>query len=227
MISLYVEAPFAVFRTFTAGYFRPTAKFMTPSAAYGLLLNIAGIEMREEDASSSMTLIRSTGLPGCRLALGTPAPPELQSLYQQLHDYPIGSDGKDRADQCKGNKYNIAPVRRELLCNLKAYILLQGEASFEKAIGEGLSGKIQPRYGLPFLGDNNFLPNRLDLIAPPPETRWWVPIEKEEDASVSDLTTRLTQSIDRSDMTKTRSALYKLGAAGAQPPDKAWTEICL
>ena len=31
-------------RTFTAGWYRPTATFLTPSAAYGLLLNLAGIE---------------------------------------------------------------------------------------------------------------------------------------------------------------------------------------
>jgi CRISPR-associated protein Cas5t len=45
-----MEAPFAAFRTFTAGSYRPTAEFITPSAAYGLLLNVAGIEMREYDS---------------------------------------------------------------------------------------------------------------------------------------------------------------------------------
>ena len=32
MITLYVEAPFAACRTFTAGWYRPTATFLTPSA---------------------------------------------------------------------------------------------------------------------------------------------------------------------------------------------------
>jgi CRISPR-associated protein Cst2 len=46
-----LDAPFAAFRPYTAGWFRPTAAFLTPSAAYGLLLNVAGIEsrLREED----------------------------------------------------------------------------------------------------------------------------------------------------------------------------------
>ena len=44
MLVLYVEAPFAVFRTFSAGWYRPTATFLSPSAAYGLLLNLAGVE---------------------------------------------------------------------------------------------------------------------------------------------------------------------------------------
>ena len=32
MLALYIEAPFAVCRTFTAGWYRPTATFLTPSA---------------------------------------------------------------------------------------------------------------------------------------------------------------------------------------------------
>ena len=56
MLCLYLQAPFGVFRTFMAGSFRPTASFITPSAAYGLLLNVAGIEMRRDDGKSPMTL---------------------------------------------------------------------------------------------------------------------------------------------------------------------------
>jgi CRISPR-associated protein Cas5/DevS len=75
MLAIYVEAPFAVCRTFTAGWYRPTATFLTPSAAYGLLLNLAGIEtrLREEDpahrGSVPATLTRR-GLPSAKLALG-------------------------------------------------------------------------------------------------------------------------------------------------------------
>ncbi|HNZ49431.1 MAG TPA: CRISPR-associated protein Cas5 [Candidatus Hydrogenedentes bacterium] len=227
MISLYVEAPFAVFRIFTAGYFRPTARFMPPSSAYGLLLNIAGIEMRWDDGKSEMTLIRSSGLPGCRLALGTPAAPEVRVLYQQLHNYPVGAHRKENADRCKGSKYNIKPVKRELLCDLKAYILVDGEESFEAAIRDGLSGKVKKRYGLPFLGDNNFLPNRLDLTSPPEEIRWWERLDEDAGTEDGTVTTRMTQCIHRSDMTQTRSALYILGKPRADVPERAWTEMYL
>jgi len=46
MLWLRIEAPFATCRTFTAGWYRPTATFLTPSAAYGLVLNLAGIDSR-------------------------------------------------------------------------------------------------------------------------------------------------------------------------------------
>ena len=69
MLTLRVKAPFATFRPLSAGSFRPTAPFITPTAAYGLLLNIAGIESRQEDAREVMTLMRDD-LPAFRLAIG-------------------------------------------------------------------------------------------------------------------------------------------------------------
>lgn len=74
MLCLYLEAPFAACRTFTAGWHRPTATFLTPSAAYGLILNVAGIDsrLREEDTGhdgkTPASLMR-LGLPTICLAL--------------------------------------------------------------------------------------------------------------------------------------------------------------
>src|SRR4051812_22770774 len=98
MLCLYLEAPFAACRTFTAGWYRPTATFLTPSAAYGLLLNIAGIEsrLREEDSAHDGRIPASLtrgGLPSVRLALGLPVRegeperfPTVGTVYQQLHN---------------------------------------------------------------------------------------------------------------------------------------------
>src|SRR3954447_17182577 len=106
MLRLYVQASFAAFRTFTAGWYRPTAAFLTPSAAYGLALNLAGIETRRDDGLSAMTVTRF-GLPPARIALGADPAwplPAIQSLFQQLHNYPVGASGKDRKDDARGNK---------------------------------------------------------------------------------------------------------------------------
>ena len=72
MFCLLIESRFAAFRPFITGSFRPTTPFITPSAAYGLLLNLAGIEMREDDGKSAMTLIKKSGLPEMDIALGAP-----------------------------------------------------------------------------------------------------------------------------------------------------------
>ena len=43
---LRVHAPFATYSTLRSGTYRDTMSIMPPSAAYGLILNLAGIEMR-------------------------------------------------------------------------------------------------------------------------------------------------------------------------------------
>lgn len=225
MLWLYVQAPFAVFRTFTAGSFRPSAPFMTPSAAYGLLLNLAGIEMRHDDGKSPMTLIASD-LPRAEIALGAVGQPGRHSLYQQLHNYPVGNSAAERAPACKGNKYNITPARRAFLSDLQACLGLRGNADLADRIREGLSGRCQPRYGLPFLGDNNYLPDRIDVLSGPRAARWLVPMQPDDELAPGEEPMRLTVSIDRADMSRTSSRLYRMDADPTDSvPERAWTTV--
>lgn len=239
MIRLYIQAPFAAFRTFTAGWYRPTAAFLTPSAAYGLALNLAGIETRRDDGLSAMT-VTQFGLPPARIALGA-APenpqgrfPSVQTLFQQLHNYPVGSSGKERKDDAKGNKYNITPVRREFLANLRAYVCLdffenpEVESAIRHALDER-SPTYGPRYGLPFLGDNAFMLDKVNIHHEPVKAHWYRPLGKDTEAGIVPHTTRLTTWIDRQDMSKTKSALYAPDENASEddlsPKWTAWTEI--
>jgi CRISPR-associated protein Cas5t len=256
MLVLYVEAPFAVCRTFTAGWYRPTATFLTPSAAYGLLLNLAGIEtrLREEDErhpGSVPATLTLTGLPRVRIALGAtavrrdrgefvevPEPeryPRVATVYQQLHNYPVG-DAKPKGAtekpsvlgmrRAKGNKYNITPVRREILVGLRAVIAVDGNADLEANIRRGLAEELQvSRYGLPFLGDNAFLPDCIDPLDTPLPTHWYERVT-EDAATIRPRTTRLTVWIDRAEMSRTTSALFAPNPkATLEPPPNAWTPI--
>ena len=253
MIALYVEAPFAVFRTFTAGWYRPTATFLTPSAAYGLLLNIAGIEsrLREGEAGhdgKTPASLTKTGLPSVELAIGIPefavrsgqvVPseaqevgfPRVQTMFQQLHNYPVGSSGKERAESTKGNKYNITPVRREYLSNLRAVIAMRGSDDLVDRVQRGLSGEPSiGRYGIPFLGDNAFLIDRLEVLqAPWPPVRWFERIVPESGGGMRDRATRLTMVINRAILSETTSALFapqtRADLGGSNPPQSAWTLI--
>jgi len=227
MLRLRVQAPFATFRTFTAGSFRPSAPFITYSAAYGLLLNLAGREMRApDDGKSAMTTI-ATGLPRFELALGTcGALPTAQSLYQQLHNYPVGNSGKEREESTRGNKYNITPARRVVLHRLDVLIALRGDDALEADILAGLRGE-RPRYGLPFLGDNSFLPDRIGLAGEEAEARWLTLLE--EGMAMDDLpegAMRLTLCIDRADMSRTEGRLFRVDAeVSGEPPAEAWVEV--
>jgi CRISPR-associated protein Cas5t len=230
MLCLEIKAPFATFRHFTAGSFRPTAGFITPSAAYGLLLNLAGVEMRQDDGKSPMTLIK-TGLPKFRIALGSPddgrgkaAIPNRQTIYQQLHNYPVGESAKERAESTKGNKYNIVPVRRALLSDVRAFIAIDSDKSFIAQIEAGLSGETSRRYGLPFLGDNSFMPDIIRSISNP-TAFWWTRVREGE---LGDNVSRLTISIDRAEMTKTRSDLFAPGDVAKSAndiPAAAWVDV--
>jgi CRISPR-associated protein Cas5t len=249
---VYLEAPFAAFRTFTTGSYRPTALFLTPSAAYGLLLNVAGIETRlgEEgpghDGKVPASLVRP-GLPVAELAIGVPSfrlrgrndretlPvagtfPRVQSVFQQLHNYPVGPTGKEWAHQTKGNKYNISPSRREFLSDLRAVIAVRTDADTEARIRQGLgTDPLDPegrqRYGVPFLGDNAFLPDRIEELTDPGPVRWYERIAADSPPGVREHATRLTVLIDRADLSRTTSHLYAPGRPSTEPPAAAWTEI--
>jgi CRISPR-associated protein Cas5t len=216
-----------VFRTFTAGSFRPTAGFITPSAAYGLVLNIASIESRFDDGRTAMTLMKSD-LPRVKIALGALRFPEVQSLYQQAHNYLIGKDaGAQYEPLSKGNKYNITPVRREVLSNIRAYICLDNHAELEQKVREGLAGSYNAsRYGLPFLGDNNFMIDVLREVAERQAAYWYERIPEHDDNGPRLRTTRLTISIDRQNLAKTTSALFFPQPEPTMAiPESAWVTI--
>ncbi|HEX4788570.1 MAG TPA: type I-MYXAN CRISPR-associated protein Cas5/Cmx5/DevS [Actinospica sp.] len=236
MLWLYLHAPFAACRTFAAGWYRPTAGFLTPSAAYGLLLNIAGVESRLREGEEGHdgrvpTTLTRPDLPRCRIALGLPVgmePPMVQSIYQQLHNYPVGRDAGLPPELAKGSKNNITPVRRELLAGVSAIIALEqlDDGDLEDRIVRGLRGELNAgRYGLPFVGDNSFLPDRLELRGGPLPARWYERVEAAADVPHSDLT-RLTIGIDRADMSRTRSALFAPSELpGNEPSERAWAEV--
>lgn len=228
MICLYVQAPFGVFRTFTTGSFRPTAGFITPSAAYGLVLNIAGIESRHEDPKHSMTLTKQ-GLPRVRMALGALRFPEIQNLYQQLHNYPVGNTGKEHQhSRARYNKYNIVPARREFLSDICAYVCLDENKELENAIRDGLDGAHNDdRYGMMFLGDNNFLIDILREETDRKPAHWYEKIsERASDDTPRPRTTRLTISINRRHMADTTSALFSPSYLKQQDiPESAWVTV--
>lgn len=230
MLQLRVRAPFAAFRTFSAGYYRPTMPFLPPSAAYGLLLNLAAIESRRDDGVSRMTLT-APGLPSARIALGAVRLPEVQTLYQQLHNYPVGASGQERQAEARGNKYNIQPIRRELLADLDAYVCLDGNPELEVRVREGLEagGDYAPdgrrRYGLPFLGDNSFGISTLKIDSHPLPAFWLTAVERERLVEVEQVY-RLTVWIDRADLSRTDTRYYSPEPLPrVTVPTAAWTTV--
>lgn len=221
---LHVRAPFAAFRGFQAGVYRATSPVMPPSTAYGLILNITGIEMR--GPMNCVTTEIREGLPKLRIAIGVISRPELSSLYQQLHSYPVGASGKELSAKTHGAKFWIVPVRRELLIGYNGMIGVQTKNSdLLLQVVNGLRGKLDsPRYGLPFAGDNNLLIDRIDIEDEAPLTRWYIRMQPNDPPRKGSC--RLTVGINRTDNSKTSSYLYAPSSdARSQPPDRAWTWV--
>ena len=225
MLYLHIKAPFAAFRTFTAGSFRPTAPFITPSAAYGLLMNIAGIETRRDDEKSVMTML-TNDTPSLDVAIGAVSFPERQSMYQQLHNYPVGVSAKEREESCMGGKYNIQPVRREFLSGIDGCIAVRGNDEAESNIRAGIKGAhSERRYGIPFLGDNAFMLDVIREVDRPIPAYWYVRLSR-GDTGPKDKLSRLTVFIDRADMSLTVAPLFfPVEAATAEIPNEAWNKV--
>lgn len=219
---LYTSAPFAAFRPLQAGALRTTLPVMPPSAAWGLVLNIAGVETRGS-LEGVCTTIRDDA-PSLDLAIATVSSPELSSLYQQLHSYPVGNSGKERAARCHGAKYHIVPVRRQLLVNYKGVIGVRTkDDSLAERIQAGLGGAYnQERYGLPFAGDNSFMFDELRLLDEPMPCTWYVP----QSSSGKRGAISLPIKIDRLDSSRTSCQRFvPLSDPTSQPPDAAWVTV--
>lgn len=230
-IWLRVRAPFAAFRPLAAGVFRGTTRTISHSAAYGLVLNFAAIDTRGESARP--VTAKREGLPRFDIAIGdsasdgNPAPSrEVAVLYQQLHGYPVGNSSANLAAKTHGAKYHIAPARRELLVGLDVVIgvraLDEHGAGVLERVAPGIAGTLEcERYGLPFMGDNNLLLDRVDVASDPYCACWYTPVRPGD--SARDGTVRLTSVIDRDDSARTVAGLFApLARASRDVPADAW-----
>lgn len=222
---LKLEAPFGTFRTFCAASFRPTAGFITHSSAYGLILNICGIEMRFEDNKSEMTLIKEQ-LPKFSMAIAAIEFPAEQTMFQQLHNYPVGNTGKEHKPFTKGSKYNIKPVKRAYLSPVKAYLVIADNHEIEMKLEEGINGDVKRSYGLPFLGDNSFIIDKLDIVTEIVPSHWYVKMNEPDETIIKNRITRMTQKINRADHSKTKTGLFApLAEPVSEIPDAAWVNV--
>jgi CRISPR-associated protein Cas5t len=219
-IVLRLDAPVSAWRWLQAGVYRGTFPVIPPSAAWGLVLNLAGIETRGSVAEV-VTPIRSDA-PPLEVAVGVQRAGQRSTLYQQLHSYPVGSSGAELKARTFGNKYWIAPAKREVLIGLVALVAARGGPEIIDRVTDGLAGRLAvPRYGLPFAGDNQFLFSSIEVVSADEHARWYAPVSGNDPALE---TTRLTTNIDRGDASRTEAPLFAPGEPGPCPPG-AWVRV--
>jgi len=235
MIWIAIEAPFAACRPMMAGWHRPTAGFLTHSAVYGLILNVAGVESRLGEHEPGHpggvpASVTRADLPSFRLAIGLPEDadlPRVGTVFQQLHNYSVAAGNAGiKPEFALGRKNNIAPVRRELLSDIRAVAAIQSDDDFAEVIRRGLRGERNDRrYGLPFLGDNNFTLDRLEEVEPR-QARWFALADRGRRERPQAGTTRLSAYVDRLTPVGTRSALFApTEDFSAMPPESALVPV--
>lgn len=239
MLLLRLKAPFAAFRPLQAGTFRSTAPTIPPTTAYGLLLNLAAIDIRDWKTISKPSTHILKKLPkvtqDVEIAisnLGKPtANPETATLLQQLHNVPVGKDSdkaKEAAkwERTKGCKPNIKPIRREMLVGFHAVIAVRCCDELRSLVIAGLEGELNENrdYGLPFAGDNNFMFDDIEVVPKIEPLHWYTRIEDGEFPRIG--TCRLTTWIDRSNSANTRlEAFAPIVSPQVEPPHNAWTSL--
>lgn len=200
---LHYKAPFGVQRTLRQTY-RQTLPVLTPSAAYGLLLNIAAIEMRGK---------RPADLPPLEIACGVIGAPAKFSLLQHAHIYPVDAKtGKGRIEETKGTKYWITPRNHEYLWQVEGVIAVRGDLC--DRIRLGLNGQLE-RYGLPFYGQNDFFFSTLLEVSEIPFSQWYVPDKGHGSHKV-------TTWADHADFTSSSEISWKTNGYSTTIPEQAW-----
>ena len=234
MFFLRLKAPFAAFRPLQAGTFRSTMPTIPPTTAYGLLLNLAAIDIRDWNKISKSSTPILKKLPkiaqNVEIAisnLGKPtANPEVATLFQQLHNVPVGQVSPEKWERAKGCKPNIKPIRREILVGFQAVLAVRCSDELRSLIIAGLEGELNENrsYGLPFAGDNNFLFDKITVVPEVSPLHWYTRIMDGELPRVG--TCRLTTWIDRSNTENTKvEAFAPLQTPQSEPPKDAWNML--
>jgi CRISPR-associated protein Cas5t len=207
MLYVYFKAPFGAFRPFKNVELSPTAEFLTHSAAYGILLGLAGIE---RDLKKKFA--------GARLALGSLRVPTIGRSLQLL------IQGKRTLEEHGGGNFKLRPFLREVLCDIEGYIALDHH-ELETLVRQGIDEpSTVPYWGLPFMGDNNFFIERLETKTGIEPCQWLCEL-RDDAMPLGEKLFYLSVWTDYVGNEKSDSRLFYLSENNNSPPPTAWISI--
>jgi hypothetical protein len=183
MLIIYIDSPFARFGNLPSSYMRTTDPFINPVQGYHFILMLAGIDSREYLVDLPATSTKN-GLPSFKLGIGQIKEPYKNTIASQLHSYNTNSGREIKF----GQKNKIDCGKTEILIDIKALLVIDENSYVENRVRDFLkNGNLSlqengsPRYGIPYLGDNNFV---VDIIKEIPiqnvtkEVRWYYKIDR-------------------------------------------------
>lgn len=204
------------------GGFRETSPVPTPSALYGLVLNLAGYEMRDGGTLPQLELasgLRVTQGPAHSFSPAQESPRQFARRGS--------SEGLPRRQSLLTHA-----ARSEFLLGLRGVCLVRGDEELQEWLLEALEEPTQElesgqqRYGLPFLGDNNFF---LEELAPLPEREesvQWLVDAKVVEPDDGERSLALTTWVDREETTGTRFQRFVCRPGRLREPlEEAWVSV--
>lgn len=204
---IYFKAPFGAFRPFRNVELATTTEFVTHSAAYGMLLGLAGVDRREKRKYI-----------GARIAIGCKRLPRVGRSFQQLIR-------DERALSNDGGQLTLRPFWREVLFDLEGYIGLEHPA-LEELVVKGINEPSELDYwGLPFMGDNNFFLERVAAFEHMLEPCRWFSLYQNQKLARGEHLRYLSVWTDYETNTRSRGLLFALTGEETSPPPEAWVSI--
>lgn len=222
-----LKAPFLSYRPFNVGSeYNYTLPTIPHSAAYGIGLNLAGIEMKDNGIKTGGIREAIDNLPKLQIAVGVhtkSCDSEIGKLLHQNHNYvktaslakSLGKTQKE-LDKIYGyRKYSIAPSNREYISNYHGFIALRSDD--EDLIDSIINGIDNCIGSVPYAGRTNQFFSHIyqagnDLVH-------WYSIA-DNGGSPLDLTTSIR---DRKESTKTIVRRFFLSKeASIFPSENCW-----
>jgi CRISPR-associated protein Cas5t len=237
------DAPFFSYREFNTGDYSYSLPVIPHSAAYGLVLNLAGIEIKGDKIESmcgSFKCKRNTNTPNLGIAVGFVSFDGISCLIHQYHKYTqsysclspyeweenqdgtfsvkentkgVKSSISNLKKDYQGRKWSIGIVKREYLTNYHGVIGVRGDKFLIEKIKHG----IDECFGsIPFAGDRNLMFSKISINNPEAN---WLSTKKIQNCKSLELSTK----IDRVNSHRTvREIFYIDDKKSNKPSEFSW-----
>lgn len=179
---LHIKAPCGVSRQLSTENHRGTYPILSHTTLYGLLCNLAGVEMREYDSIVGNMVIKDN-LPTLGIRIGYVKIPMQSRLFEHTLKLMKNAELKNGLGETRRVcRQFIKPKRSDYLVDLDFYVEVLCDIDLINRMKRYLSGiNVDPikgtdttRYGLPFIGSNSCTIQSIDVVDVYPDQLFWV-----------------------------------------------------
>lgn len=209
-------AQFAMHLQRYAGGIQATWPIPTPAEAYGLLLNLCGIDSNDHTCLPALPTRRDA--PSFWTAIGSISTAGRGKILTHQHIHRVGKQNIDP----RGLKTSIEPAHREVLVGTQFVVGMRADKSLTDRIIPCLRGDI-PAYNFLTAGTSDSLIDRVEVLDSPPEANWYAALDPKSPPRAG--SHRFPVWIDRRNEGKGRSTILAPTERTSEVPGTAWVRV--